>query len=1291
MIPLSFAQRRLWFLNRLEGPSATYNISGALRLRGGLDHDALAAAFDDVLERHEALRTVFPDQGGEPYQRVLDVADAHVDLAVVPCAEAGLPAALLAAAGRIFDLAAARPPIHATLFELAAEEHVLLLVVHHIAADGWSMAPLMRDIGVAYSARCRDRAPAWAPLPVQYVDYTLWQHELLGDAADPASVLSEQLAYWGTQLAGLPDCLELPADRPRPQAASYVGASVPVPVGADLHARLTELARATGTTVYMVLHAALAALLTRLGAGTDIPVGSALAGRTDDALDELVGFFINTVVLRTDTSGDPAFRELLARVRETDLAAYAHQDVPFERIVEHVNPRRSLAWNPLFQVLLILQNTPPAVGGLPGLTVEQVPVGVATAKVDLTITLSETFAPDGKPAGLDGEMQYAVDLFDRASAEAIATRLVRVLDAAVTDPDTRVSRLPVLSPRERHQVVAGWNDTAPGEHGPAATLPALFAAQVAATPDVPALVFDATTLSYVELDRWTNRLAHKLIADGVGPERFVAVALPRSVELVVALLAVLKAGGAYLPVDPDLPAERVRYLLADAEPVLVLDTAAAVAGVREWPDTDPDVKLAPEHPAYLMYTSGSTGRPKGVVVPHAGVANRLLWGQTVYGLGPGDRVLQKTPASFDVSVPEFFGTLVTGATLVLAAPGGHRDPAYLADLIRREAITSAHFVPSMLRVFLEHPDAAGRTGPRMVQCSGEALSPDLADALFAAMDTELHNLYGPTEASIEVSHWRCAPGAPTVPIGRPVWHTRLYVLDACLNPVPPGVPGELYLAGVQLARGYHRRPGLTAERFVADPFGPPGTRMYRTGDRVRWTADGAVEYLGRTDDQVKVRGFRIEPGEVEAVLACHPSVRQVAVVAREDSPGDQRLVAYVVPGDGLDAGALRTHALASLPEYMVPSAFVGLAAFPLTTSGKLDRRALPAPGHTATGRAPRDDREKVLCGLFAEVLGVESVGVDDDFFTLGGHSLLATRLIGRVRTELGAELTVRTLFQAPTVAGLAEQLDRKHSARPALRRRGSQSSGIEPVLAIRKEGTRPPLFCVHPVSGECWCYSGLRRHVPGDVPIHGLQVDALDDPAAWPADLDAVTASYARRMRAIQPEGPYRLLGWSLGGNIAHATAARLQADGDEVEFLALLDSFPPDPEWTPGPDLVDRIEQAILSTMAADLGLVPSGSLRADVARGYGLPEQTLTALANASAGLVRIVQTPPPVYRGDVHFFTAAHDLPTRNGGAARWRPHVTGEIVDEVLDCGHFEVLRPAQVAIVGARIAPRLAGS
>ncbi|TRV72173.1 amino acid adenylation domain-containing protein, partial [Streptomyces sp. 130] len=1014
MLPLSFAQRRLWFLQQFGAPSATYHMPLALRLSGDLDRDALGAALVDVMTRHETLRTVFPHTGGIPHQRVLDTAEAGVPLTVRPAGESEVPGLLRDAAVRGFDLTT-EIPLRAELFAVAPDEHVLLLVMHHIVGDGWSMGPLARDLAAAYTTRRSGGVPEWPPLPVTYADYTLWQHEILGDENDPDSLFSRQVAYWQRTLAGMPEQLLLPADRPRPAVMSYGGAVLELRIDAELHARLAELARRSGATLFMVLQAGLAALYTRLGAGTDIAIGSPIAGRTDEALDDLVGFFVNTLVLRTDTSGDPGFGELLGRVRETALSAYAHQDVPFEHLVEALNPSRSLSHHPLFQTGLVVQNAPGGAFDLPGVQVSAMPVLTGTARLDLTFGFAEEYGPDGEPAGLSGAVEYSTDLFDRATVEALAARWTRLLAEAVAAPERPIGELGLLSDEERAELLP-----AVAAEDAGTSLPELFAAQVAAAPDAVALVCGDDQLTYGQLDARANRFAHALIGRGVGPEQVVAVALPRSVESVVAVLGVLKAGAAYLPVDPAYPRARIAYMLDDARPVLVVDDPAMVSE-GEWPESDPQVAVDVRNPAYVIYTSGSTGRPKGVVVSHAGVSRLAAVQADRLGVAAGSRVLQFASPSFDASFWDLSSALLTGAALVLAPADAPLDA--LAD--PGPAVTHVTLPPSALAALGD----AGLTASTLV-VAGEACPPELVARW--APGRRMINAYGPTETTV------CAtmsdpldPGTGVPPIGRPVADFRAYVLDERLRPVPPGVTGELYVAGPGLARGYLGRPALTAGRFTACPFGPAGARMYRTGDLVRRRGDGELEYAGRADQQVKVRGFRIEPGEVEAALAAHPGVAQAAVVARDD-----RLVGYVVPVTAATVrpAELAAHLRERLPDYLVPSAFVLLDALPLTPNGKLDRAALPAPDAVSTGggRAPRTPQEQILAELFAEVLDVPRVSVDDDFFDLGGHSLLATRLVARVRSVLGAELGLRALFQTPTVAGLAGMLAAEEGVRPAL-------------------------------------------------------------------------------------------------------------------------------------------------------------------------------------------------------------------------------------------------------------------
>ncbi|MFM9542661.1 amino acid adenylation domain-containing protein [Streptomyces turgidiscabies] len=1079
-IPLSAAQRRLWLVERITGSGVAYNFPLVFRLRGDLDLDALRAAVRDVAGRHEALRTLFPEQDGEPYQLIVAAAEADPEFTVTDCAEEELADRVEAAQRRPFDLTG-ELPLRCEVLRIGPADHVVAVVLHHITTDEWSDRPFLADLTTAYRTRRAGRAPEWAPLPVQYADYTLWQDELLDQVG------AGQLAHWTETLSGLPEELPLPLDRPRPAEPTGRGGKVRLELPADTGLALRDLSGATGTSMFMLFQAATAALLHRLGAGDDIPLGAPIAGRTDDALDGLVGFFVNTLVLRTDLSGGAlTFRQLLARVRESSLAAFEHQDLPFDQVVEALNPPRVPGRNPLFQVMLGYHFRPDGDPDVLGMPTEWFDMDTGMAKFDLHFTFVD------EPDRLTLLLEYATDLCDEPTATRTAARMVRLMEQVAGEPDVLVRDLEVLEEPERRVVLGDWNDTA-REVTPT-SLPELFRAQVTRTPDALALVFGEQRLTYAELDARVERTARVLAGLGVGPERTVAVALPRSVELVVALLAVHRAGGAYLPLDADYPEKRLAFMLADARPVTVIrDVLPEGTAQGELPTS-----YDPLSPAYVIYTSGSTGTPKGVVVPHEGIVNRLLWMQGEYGLTGDDRVLQKTPSSFDVSVWEFFWPLITGAALVVAKPEGHKDPVYLAELIHEQSITTVHFVPSMLQLFLEEPTAAGCLGLRRVMCSGEALPDELAQRFRAVLPAELHNLYGPTEASVDVTATQVTEAAGRVSIGRPVWNTRAYVLDAGLRPVPPGVAGELYLAGVQLARGYLGRPALTAERFTADPFGELGSRMYRTGDLARWTTEGTLEYLGRTDDQVKIRGFRVELGEIEAVLARHDTVAHVTVVARE-----QQLVAYVVPAAsassaasaGVDTAALRRHTAAALPEHMVPAAFVVLDALPLTPNGKLDRKALPAPDFTATAAGtgeglPRTPREEILCGLFADVLGLARVGIHDDFFTLGGHSLVAMRLAARVRAAFATDVSLRTVFEAPTVARLAERL-----------RDGGQETGARlPVLAPVERPERLPLsfaqqrlWVLYRVEGPSPTYNiPLAWRLTGRLDAGALQL-AVDD------------------------------------------------------------------------------------------------------------------------------------------------------------------------------------------------------
>jgi nonribosomal peptide synthetase DhbF len=1250
-VPLSSAQQRLWFIDQAhDGPNATYNVPVVLRLRGRLDADALRTALLDVVGRHESLRTVFPAENGTPHQAVLPVSEVDIRWTVSEVAETGLQAALDTAARHSFDLRADLP-IRAWLFRVAPDDHALLVLMHHIAGDGSSMRPFQRDLATAYQARSAGRLPDWPPLPVQYADYSLWEKDVLGDEADPDSIAATQARYWREALDGLPVELPLPVDRPRGTAVTGAGDWVAVDLDPSLHEALRDLAVRRQASLCMVLQAGLATWLSKVGCGNDIPLGGVVAGRSDEALADLVGFFVNTQVLRYDLAGDPTFGDVVTRVRGTNLAAYQHQDLAFERVVEIVSPPRVLTRHPLFQVALTFQAAADPAFTMGGLAAEPMVAHTGAAKFDLHFDFTENTGPDGGPGGVQGVLHYDTSLFDRATAERLSRGLRTLLAMCVESPNVPVQDVTVVDEADA-RLLATWNDTAVDV--PPATLTELLERQAARTPHAEAVVFEDERLSYAELDARANRLAAHLIEHGAGPERFVGVALPRSADLVVALVAVLKSGAAYLPIDPDQPADRIALLLEESAPVFVITT-----------DTLPDLArmpavrlrrepLLPEHPAYLIYTSGSTGRPKGVVVQHDAIVNRLAWMQAKFGLTADDRVLQKTPFGFDVSVWEFFWPLLTGATLVVARPDGHRDPRYLADLIRAENVSTVHFVPSMLHAFLSCQPVV--TSLRRVICSGEALPASLVDEFVAAFGVPLYNLYGPTEAAVDVTCWDCAPGS-SIPIGSPVWNTRIHVLDPVLRPVPVGVRGELYIAGVQVARGYVGRPDLTAERFVADPFGPAGARMYRTGDIARWTADGTLEYLGRADDQVKIRGVRIEPNEIATVLTDQDAVAQAVVVARED-----RLVAYVV-GTATPA-ELRAALRKRLPEHMVPNDFVFLDELPISRNGKLDRAALPAPVRTpsSSGRAPTTPTEELLCGLFAETVGLDRVTVDDDFFAIGGHSLLAARLVSAITSAFHVDLSITHLFQAPTVAQLSELIDT------------DQAPSAETVLLpIRTTGTQPPVFFIHPGIGLSWCYAGFARHL-SDCPIYGLQSRAIADAALLAPTLTDMALDYLEQIRAAQPTGPYRLAGWSFGGNVAHAIAAMLSEAGEDVSLLALMDSYP----------YAGRQPGAAVERPPDDLATVRR--LHLDGTALSEVDDNRAAELATVLAHNTSLAEDhKPPLFTGDVLFFTA-NDHPHLEPTA--WQPFITGTLRTHAVDAAHHELMRPTPLADIAAVLSEEL---
>ncbi len=1038
-IPLSFAQQRLWFLNQLEPESCTYNEASALRLDGELNINALQGALNTIAERHEVLRTTYAlADNGVPVQILMAVRAVDVpvlDISEVTRTQQDVQVQRLALElkTRPFDLINDLP-LRLALIRLSPISHVLVAVIHHIASDGWSRGVFSRELASLYNSVSQGRPNPLSGLPVQYADYAVWQREWL-----QGEVLEKQLAYWKGQLEDVPT-LNLPTDRPRGGLAKDSGAKKTLTLPKTLIDRLKALSSQQGATLFMTLLAAFQVLLHRYTGQDDIAVGSPIAGRTRTETEGLIGFFVNTLVLRTKLSGDPTFKELLSRVRITALQAYEHQDLPFEKLVEELNPERSQSQTPLFQVSLAVQNVPQSNLDIPELKVTPVEINSSTAKFDLAAAFIE------HEREMTVRIEYRRELFEAATIERMFGHFERLLEGIVANPEQRISKLPLLNDAEKHQLLVKWNDTR-AEYPKDQSIHELFEEQVERTPEAVAVVYEDQQMTYRELNQKANQLAHYLGERGVRAEALIAVFMERSLEMVIAILGVLKAGGAYVPIDPDTPTDRLKFMLQDTQTPLILTQERFSSYLEEFVDQricldsaweelsresqeNPKSQVDGETAAYTIYTSGSTGTPKGVINVHGGLRNRLQWMQESYQLTAADRVLQKTPFTFDVSVWEFFWPLISGATLVIARPGGHRDSAYLLQVIQSKRITTMHFVPSMLGVFLQEAGVENCPSLKRVFCSGEALSYELQQLFFERIGAPLHNLYGPTEASIDVTAWKCRGDRDrtVVPIGRPIANTQVYILDQYLAPVPIGVVGEIHIGGLGLARGYLNQPELMAEKFIYRSFeGEPARRLYKTGDLARYLPDGNIEFIGRMDDQVKIRGYRIELGEIEAVLVQHPMVQSSVVVVREDEPGDKRLVGYVVARlkETFDAAEVRQYLKHKLPEYLIPAALVLLDELPLTPSGKVDRRALPAPDQNGLQLAnvyqpPRTPTEETLVTIWGKVLKLDKVGIYDNFFDVGGHSLLGTQVMSRIRSAFSIDLPLRHMFESPTVAEMAD-------------------------------------------------------------------------------------------------------------------------------------------------------------------------------------------------------------------------------------------------------------------------------
>ena len=1064
--PASFAQQRLWFLDQLQGESNTaYTLIHTVRIGVPVNEEALGRSLNALVARHEVLRTTFLVRDEQPLQVVapaLTLTLPVVDLCALPPQEREAEALRLANAQalRPFDLARG-PLLRATLFRLGESDSLLLLLFHHIIFDGWSKGVFFRELLTCYQAFSSGLEPTLAPLPIQYADFAARQRDWL--AGEP---LAEQLAYWQQHLAGAPAVLELPTDHPRPAILSSRGASRLFSLPSQLGQALKALSLQEGVSLYMTLVAAFGALLSRYSGQEDLLLGTLTADRSQPGTEQLLGSFVNTLVLRADLSGDPSFRQLLGRAREEVLSAQAHQDVPFEYLVRELHPDRAQGQNPFFQVMLSLE--PPSPPLLPAWSVTAEDLKTGAARFDLSLELED------RPGGLMGKLEYSSDLFEEATIARMAGHWQTLLEGVVADPALRLSELPLLTESERHQLLVEWNATA-------SAFPAdrcvhqLFEEQARRTPEAVALVYEEQELTYRQLNERANQLAHHLQHLGVGPEVLVGLCMDRSIELVIGLLGILKAGGAYVPLDPAFPAERISFMLEDAQaPVLVtqltltgqlanhgtsivyLDADEAV--LTQQSERNVVTTASPDNLAYVIYTSGSTGRPKGVQIPHRAVVNFLLSMRRQPGLASDDTWLAVTTLSFDIAALELFLPLVVGARVVIASSAVTTSGTALAEALSSSKTTVMQATPVTWHLLL----GAGWQGePTLkVLCGGEALPPELARQLLPRA-ASLWNLYGPTETTIWSTACRVEPGDDEVTIGRPIANTHIYILDARLNPTPVGVPGELYIGGDGLARGYLNRPELTAERFIPHPFSSePGARLYKTGDLARYRPDGTIEHLGRLDFQVKIRGFRIELGEIESVLGQHPAVGQAVVMARQDTPGDKRLVAYVVNRRPATTPELQQHVMQHLPMYMVPSAFVFMEALPLTPNNKVDRRRLPAPEQKSgspqgTFVAPRTPLEETIAGIWAQVLGLEQVGIHDNFFVLGGHSLLAMQVLSRLRAALQVEVPLHRFLEGPTVAQLAQLFAQRPAGsskppmsalrprqREAYRASSSQTSGV---------------------------------------------------------------------------------------------------------------------------------------------------------------------------------------------------------------------------------------------------------
>ena len=1162
--PLSLSQERLWFIDQLTPGNSAYNMFSAVRLTGDFNVTALEKSFNEIIRRHEILRTGFPSIDGTPAQVIapaLTLTLPLLDLSGLPEDEREVEVRRLAEeeSHRPFVLAEA-PLLRASVIRLGEREHVVLVTMHHIVSDGWSLDIFTREMSILYEAFRAEKASPLPELPLQFSDFARWQRQFLRE-----EVLESQLSYWKSKLAGIPLLLNLPTDHPRPLMKGFRGAARGLRLSTDLWEALKEFSRHEGVTTFMTLLSAFQTLLYRYTAQDDINIGIPISGRQQLETQSLIGFFLNHLVIRARLNDDLTFREVLRQTRESVLEAHEHQDLPFEKLVEALQPKRSLSYEPIVQVAFVFVVTPGDEGMVPELKMEGVSTRDKTTKYDLTLYVQETSAA----CMLD--IQYSSDLFDATTIARMLKHYESILQEIVANPGQQISKVRLLLDSERQQMLAQWNDT----HRAYASdkcVNELFEQQAALTPHTEALVCGDDRLTYEELNRRANQLAHHLRSLGVGPEMLVAVMMERRVELVIAVLGILKAGAAFIPLDPAYPAPRLRFMLDDSRASVLLTqstlleripgehAARAICLDADWvriiarlPDTNPEVLAQPENLAYVIYTSGSTGKPKGVMIQHRGLCNMSKAQTEAFGVDHDSRVLQFASISFDASVWEIFMALLAGARLYLETRDSLIPGPELIRTLRENQITTVTLPPSALAVMEREQLPA----LKIIIVAGESCALETTRRWIEGSEQRrFFNAYGPTEFTV------CATIAELdgsrITIGGPIANAQTYILDAHLQPVPIGVYGELHLGGVALARGYLNRPELTAEKFIPNPFSfDAGQRLYKTGDLARWLPDGSIEFFGRIDNQLKVRGYRIEAGEIETLLNKHPEVRASVVVAREDVAGEKQLAAYCVPQriDGsfqpeAFARDVRTYLKETLPDYMIPSFITTIDALPLTPNGKVDHKALPEPGEIVKGRsyvAPNNAIESQLAQMWEELLGVTPVGIRESFFELGGHSLLAVRLMAKIRKQFGNDLPISTLFHNETVEELAKVVNEQ-----------SGTSRWSPLVPIQPLGTKPRFFCVHAIGGNVNNYYLLARYLGSEQPFFGLQAPPLHEVSEEDTQVDKMASRYVEAVREVQPVGPYLLGGYSFGGFVAYEMARQFRAAGQDVSFLALFDTYSP-------------------------------------------------------------------------------------------------------------------------------------